>query len=196
MKKVIIALFMLFSNTVVAQQLDDTVPARLKNFIDNLDTVSANFTQVKILPESTKQFKSSGHVKFVKGSGFTWHQKKPSEMVFTSTLTSYCVNDESRELDELPYFNQIQSMIDKMLNGDMSDFLFAFNADYTDDKNANGWHIVATPRLSSLADFIQDLTIYGTTKNLNKIIITYADGTILMLNFTRSAKDFNYEIAC
>ena len=87
-------------------------------------------------------------------------------------------------------------MIDEMLNGDMSDFLFAFNADYIDDKNANGWHIVATPRLSAMADFIQDLTIYGTTKDLNKIIITYADGTILMLNFTRSTKDFNYEIVC
>ena len=196
MKKIIVGLFMLFSTTVFAQPLIDAMPTRLKTFVDNLDTVSANFTQTKILPESTKQFKSSGHVKFVKGTGFTWHQIKPSETIFTSTLTSYCLNGESAELNELPYFNQIQSMIDEMLNGDMSDFLFAFDADYMDDKTANGWHIVATPRLSAMTDFIQDLNIYGTTKDLNKIIITYADGTILMLNFTRSTKDFNFEIIC
>ena len=196
MKKFIVGLFMLFSTAVFAHPLGGTMPARLKTFVDNLGTVSANFTQVKILPESTKQFKSSGRVKFIKGTGFTWHQIKPSETIFTSTLTSYCLNGESAELNELPYFNQIQSMIDEMLNGDMSDFLFAFDADYVDDKNANGWHIVATPRLSAMTDFIQDLTIYGTTKDLTKIIITYADGTILILNFTRSSKDFNYEIVC
>jgi len=196
MKKIIFGLFFLFSTSVFATPLGDTMPTRLKTFVDNLGDVSAEFTQVKILPESTKQFKSSGRVRFIKGTGFTWHQITPSETIFTSTLTSYCLNGEGKGLNELPYFHQIQNMIDEMLNGDMSDFLFAFNADYTDDKNATGWHIFATPRLSAMTDFIQDLTIYGTTKNLNKIIITYADGTILILNFSRSVKDFKYEIVC
>ncbi len=196
MRKFVYSFLILVPIMSFAKPLTDTMPTRLKTFVDNLDDVSANFTQIKILPESTKQFKSSGRVRFVKGTGFTWHQIKPSETIFTSTLASYCLNGDSKELNELPYFHQIQNMIDEMLNGNMSDFLFAFNADYTDDKSANGWHIVATPRLTALADFIQDLTIYGTTQNLNKIIITYADGTIVILNFTRSNKVFNYEIVC
>jgi outer membrane lipoprotein-sorting protein len=194
MKKFLAILTILFSTTCLAQQITNEMPKKLKQFVDNLETVSANFTQIKILPESTKQFKSFGYVKFVKGTGFTWHQTKPSETVFTSTLKTYCVNGEDKQLNELPYFNQIQQMIDSMLNGDISDFLFAFNVDYFDDKN--GWHLVATPRLSALTDFIQNLTVYGTTKNLDKIIITYADGTIIILQFTRSSKDFSDEIVC
>ncbi len=43
---------------------------------------------------------------------------------------------------------------------------------------------------------VQDLTIYGTDKDLNKIIMTYYDGTIVILEFNRSKKDFDDEIIC
>ena len=81
-----------------------------------------------------------------------------------------------------------------MLNGDMSDFLFAFNVDYNEHKDS--WTLVATPRLSVLADMVQNLTMYGTTKDLTKVIMTYYDGTIVILEFNRSKKEIKDEIAC
>ena len=179
---------------VFAYQISDTMPEKLKTFTDNLNTVSATFKQTKILPESTKRFVSNGYVKFAKNVGFTWHQQKPTDEVFTSTLTTYCVNGENKELNELPYFYRVQSMIDNMLNGDLTGFLFAFNVDYSEHKNS--WTMVATPRLSALADMLQNLTVYGTTTDLTKVVMTYYDGTIVILEFTRTQKEINDEIAC
>ena len=194
MKKLILILCCMFSLNAFAYPVTDEMPEKLKTFTDNLESVSATFKQTKILPESTKRFISTGYVKFVKNVGFTWHQQKPSNDVFTSTLTEYCVNGETKELTDLPYFYRIQSMIDKMLNGDMSDFLFAFNVDYTEYKNS--WTLVATPRLVVVADTIQNLTMYGSTKDLTKVVMTYYDGTIVILEFNRSKKDFTDEIVC
>ncbi|MBR0212699.1 MAG: outer membrane lipoprotein carrier protein LolA [Alphaproteobacteria bacterium] len=194
MKKIIFVLCCVFSLNAFAYPVTGEMPEKLKTFTDNLESVSATFKQTKILPESTKRFISNGYVKFVKNVGFAWHQQKPSDEIFTSTLTEYCVNGEAKELTELPYFYRVQSMIDKMLNGDMSEFLFAFDVDYSEHKNS--WTLVASPRLVILADMIQNLTMYGNTKDLNKVIITYYDGTIVILEFNRSKKDFTDEIVC
>ncbi len=172
----------------------DSMPTKIKTFTDNLETVSATFNQTKILPESTKRFISTGYVKFVKNTGFTWHITKPSNTVFTSTLSTYCVNGESAELSKLPYFYQIQNMIDKMLNGDMNDFLYAFNVDYVE--KSDNWTMFATPRLTNIADLIQDLTIYGSETDLDKIIMTYSDGTIVILEFKKMKTELSDEIAC
>ena len=192
--KVIFVLLGILSTNAFAYPMTDEMPEKLKTFADNLTSVSATFKQTKILPESTKRFISTGYVKFVKNVGFTWHQQKPSDDVFTSTLTNYCVNGENKELRDLPYFYRVKSMIDKMLNGDMSDFLFAFNVDYSEHKNT--WTMVATPRLTVMADMIQNLTMYGSSKDLTKMIMTYYDGTIVILEFNRSKKDFDDEIVC
>ena len=85
-------------------------------------------------------------------------------------------------------------MIDKMLDGNMSDFLFAFNVDYNEHKDS--WTLVATPRLTAVADMIQDITIYGTTTDLTKTIMTYNDGTIVILEFNRLNKELDDEIIC
>ena len=192
--KTILVLLGVFSTNAFAYPITGEMPERLKTFADNLTSVSATFKQIKILPESTKQFISNGYVKFVKNVGFTWHQQKPSDEVFTSTMATYCVNGETKQLSDLPYFYRIQSMIDKMLNGDMSDFLFVFNVDYSEHKNT--WTLVATPRLTVMADMIQNLTMYGSTQDLTKAIITYYDGTIVILEFNRSKEDFDDEIIC
>lgn len=194
MKNKIIALLILMITNVCFAAPVDSMPEKMKTFTDNLGTVSATFKQTKILPESTKRFISNGYVKFVKNNGFTWHQEKPSQTTFTSTLSTYCVNGESMELSKLPYFYQIQNMIDKMLNGDMNDFLYAFNVDYVE--KSDNWTMFATPRLTNIADLIQDLTIYGSETDLDKIIMTYSDGTIVILEFTKMKTELNDEIAC
>lgn len=194
MKKILFILCCIFSINAFAYPVTNEMPEKLKTFTDNLNSVSASFQQTKILPESTKRFISTGYVKFVKNVGFIWHQQKPSTEIFISTTTEYCVNGATKKLDELPHFYRVQSMIDKMLDGDMSDFLFAFNVDYTEHKNT--WTLVATPRLTVVADMIQNLTIYGNQKDLTKIVMTYYDGTIVILEFNRLVKEIKDEIAC
>lgn len=192
--KILIFLLCVLSFDAFSYPITDKMPDKLKTFTENLESVSANFKQTKILPESTKRFVSNGYIKFVKNVGFTWHQQKPTVEIFTSTLTKYCVNGDSKELTDLPYFYRVQSMIDKMLNGDMTDFLFAFNVDYTEHKDT--WTIIATPRLTNIAEMIQNITMYGNTKDLTKIIMTYYDGTVVILEFNRLKKDIDDEIDC
>ena len=71
---------------------------------------------------------------------------------------------------------------------------FLSNVDYTEHKNT--WTLVATPRLTVVADMIQNLTIYGKQKDLTKIVMTYYDGTIVILEFNRLVKEIKDEIAC
>lgn len=172
------------------------MPNTLKTFTDNLGTVYASYTQSKTLPESTKTFRANGNVKFVKDVGFKWMQINPNSFEFTSTLDSYCTNGDSKALSELPYFSQIQSMINDMLNGDMESFLTVFNADYTESKKTKDWVLVATPKISAIADFLKSMTFRGNTTDLNQIVITYKNGTKITIDFKRLKTDSTDEIKC
>ncbi len=171
------------------------MPAALKTFTDNLGTVSATFTQSKTIPESVKIFRANGVVKFAKGIGFRWVQQKPNYFEFTSTLDSYCVNDEKQALAALPYFSQIQSMIDDVLNGDMTMFLMAFNADYTESKGGR-WTLMATPKISTIAEFLSSMTLAGNTTDLNQMVIMYKNGMTITIDFKRMKTDLPDEIKC
>ena len=105
--KIIFTVLCFVSTNAFAYPITDTMPDKLKTFTDNLQSVSATFKQTKILPESTKRFISNGYVKFVKNVGFIWHQQKPSDEKFVATLTKYCTNGETKELNELPYLYPI-----------------------------------------------------------------------------------------
>jgi len=192
MKKLFL-LFVLLCGTANAKNITE-MPATLKTFTDNLGSVSATFTQSKTIPESVKTFRANGTVKFVKGVGFKWTQINPNSFEFTSTLDSYCVNDEKKALAALPYFSQIQSMINDMLNGDMNMFLMAFNADYTENKTS--WTLMATPKLSAIADFLEAITMAGNTKDLKQMVIMYKNGTTITIDFKRMTTDLPDEIKC
>lgn len=194
MKKLFL-LTVFLCGTANAQNITE-MPTRLKNFTDNLGTVSANFNQSKTMPESVKTFHANGTVKFVKGAGFKWTQIKPNSFEFTSTLDSYCVNDEKKALASLPYFSQIQSMINDMLNGDMTMFLMAFNADYSESKKGTGWTLMATPKVPAIADFLEAITFAGDIKDLHQMVIIYKNGTTVTINFKRMTVDLPDEIKC
>ena len=185
----------IFCTPVFAEQITQ-MPDGIKNFTDNLDTVYASYTQTKTIPESVKTFRAYGTVKFVKGTGFIWKQLGPKEFEFISTLDSYCANNEKQALAALPYFSQIQSMINDMLNGDMSTFLVAFNADYNENQKNKTWTMVATPKLSSIGDFLQSMTFSGNATDLNQMIIKYKNGTKITIDFKRIDAVLDDEIKC
>lgn len=172
------------------------MPATLKTFTDNLDTVYASYTQSKTLPESTKTFRAGGTVKFVKGVGFKWKQLDPKSFDFTSTLDSYCINGDKEALSNLPYFSQIQSMIKDMLDGDMDMFLNAFNADYTESKKGKNWTLLATPKIAAIADFLESITMAGNTTDLKQIVIKYQNGATIVIDFKRIKTGSDDEIKC
>lgn len=195
--KKIIALFVFcacFGYSADAKIITE-MPDRLKTFTNNLDTVSATFVQSKTMAESVKTFKATGHVKFVKGKGFKWVQEKPKQFDFTSTLDSYCINGTQKALNELPYFTQVQAVINDVLNGDITTLSFAFNVDYSEIKKS-GWILEITPKFSGISDFLQAVTISGNATDLNQILIMYKNGTNIVVDFKRMTRELDYEIKC
>ena len=184
---------MLIGGAANAQNITE-MPATLKTFTDNLGTVYASYTQTKTLPESTKTFRATGTVKFVKGVGFKWKQQKPNTFDFTSTLDSYCINGDANALSTLPHFARIQSMIKDVMDGDMGMFQTVFNADYTEIKK--NWVLIATPKLSAVAEFLESMTLSGNTKDLKQIVITYKNGMTITIDFKRMKTDSPDEIKC
>ena len=81
-----------------------------------------------------------------------------------------------------------------MMDGDMGMFLTAFNADYTEIKK--NWVLVATPKISAVAEFLESLTLTGDTKDLKQIVITYKNCMAITIDFKRMKTDSPDEIKC
>ena len=190
MRKYIISLIMIMSGVAHA----GTMPY-FDAFTKNLGTVSASWHQIKILPETTKKFVSDGRVKFEKDVGFIWLQDNPVKQVFVSTTQKYCIDGKAQELNSLPYFYYIRGMINNALNGNIDDLETVFKIDYS-EYGTDNWQMTARPRLTAVADILQDMVIYGTTDNLTKVIITYNDGTIVIITFNYGIAEIQNEIAC
>ena len=168
---------------------------RFEQFTQNIGKVSASFHQIKMVPESTKKFTATGQVKFEKGVGFIWKQNAPTKQVFISTKEKYCVDGVAQDLNSLPYFYYVRRMIDDALNGDITGLQTVFNIDYS-EYGKNQWQMTASPRYDSVAEFLQDMVMYGTTTDLTKIIITYQNGTVVIIQFNRTGTEIKDEIAC
>ena len=194
MKKIFLFVFCLFVGTSYGAQITD-MPERLGHFSKNLESVSASFNQIKLLPESTKRFVATGRVKFTKNQGFIWMQDTPKKQVFVSTKEKYCVDGVAQDLNSLPYFSYVRKIIDDVLNGDISRLQTVFSVEYI-EYGKNSWQLTARPRFDAIADILQDVVMYGTTDDLDKIIITYNNGTVVIINFKRMNTEISDEIAC
>ena len=65
------------------------------------------------------------------------------------------------------------------------------------ENGTNGWQLTATPKISAMADFIQDVVMRGTTRDLNRVIITYQNGTVIIINFKRMIREIpDEQIMC
>ena len=191
MKKLICLLLVLSGSVAYA----NTDMARFETFTKNIDTVSATFNQMKLVPESTKRFVATGRVKFQKDVGFVWIQDNPTKQVFVSTKKKYCIDGVAQDLNSLPYFYYVREIIDDALNGDISGLEKVFNLDYS-EYGKNLWQITATPKYDSVADIMQDVVMYGSTTELTKVIITYQNGTVIIIQFDPMNTEIKDEIAC
>lgn len=193
MRFLILCLFFVFG-VAYAEPIKE-MPERLGQFTESLDVVSASFDQIKMIPESDKKFNATGRVKFKKGDGFIWIQEKPNKQVFVSTTDKYCIDGQSNDLSSLPYFHYIRRVINDTLNGDITKLNSVFDVDYS-EYGKNQWQLTAKSRLSSVSNFLQDFVMYGTTADLTKVIITYQDGTVVIIKFNRLNMEIKDEIVC
>ena len=192
MKKIVLFL-LLISGVAHADDIPDM--QRFDTFTKNLGTVSATFEQMKILPESTKQFVTKGRVKFQNDVGFIWLQDSPTKQTFVSTKTKYCLDGVAQDLNSLPYFYYVREIIDQALNGNIAGLQTVFKIDYS-EYGKDMWQMTARPRLVAVADILQDMVMYGNTTDLTKAIITYNNGTIVIIQFNRAKSEITDEIAC
>lgn len=192
MKKIILLLLLLPFGVYAGELVN---MERFDTFTKNLGTVSASFEQMKILPETTKQFVSTGRVKFQKDVGFVWIQDTPTKQKFVSTKQQYCVDGTAQDLKNLPYFYYVREIIDSALNGDISGLQMVFNIDYS-EYGKTQWQMTVRPRFTAVADILQDVVMYGSTTELTKAIITYNDGTIVIIQFKPQKTEIQDEIVC
>lgn len=191
MKKLIF-FFLLFSfKALSALPLDNTL---FSKFISQLDRKKASFEQIKYIPELEMSFTSTGNIFFHKGVGVSFQQKEPEELTFTATKTTYCVQNEKKDLKELPYFEQIAEWTDAIMSENWDKLEELFNLHYSQTKT--DWYIELTPTEQHIAEFIEKINFTGTPTDLIKIELIYANGTKITMILSSTLKDPTDEINC
>ena len=89
----------------------------------------------------------------------------------------------------------MREIIDQALNGNIAGLQTVFKIDYS-EYGKDMWQMTARPRLVAVADILQDMVMYGNTTDLTKAIITYNNGTIVIIQFNRAKSEITDEIAC
>lgn len=163
-------------------------------FASQVSVENVKFTQTKTIPNIKRNFVSNGFIKFVKNVGFVWVQNLPNSIKFIGTQKQYCVNDEVKDLSDLPYFSQIQMVVDDLLLGNYKSLNSAFNVDYSDD--GENWNLFLTPKNSRISSFIKVVQVSGDVSLLKEIVIDYSNGMEITIDFEVFKEEINDEIQC
>ena len=192
MKKLLTLFFLLLSSPSFATTIDKN--SLLDKFITNLKEKNVKFTQTKTISSINKNFTTTGKIKFIKNVGFIFTQETPTTLTFTSTMDKYCTNGQSNTLNNLPYFSQIKSAIDDLLNNNYKKLNEIFNIDYTE--TTTNWTLFLTPKNSRINEFIKVIQITGNQTDLDEIITTYKNNMEINLKFSNSNGNIKDEIKC
>ena len=173
-------------------------------FASQVSVENVKFTQTKTIPNIKRNFVSNGFIKFVKNVGFVWVQNLPNSIKFIGTQKQYCVNDEVKDLSDLPYFSQIQivekkvflrkTVVDDLLLGNYKSLNSAFNVDYSDD--GENWNLFLTPKNSRISSFIKVVQVSGDVSLLKEIVIDYSNGMEITIDFEVFKEEISDEIQC
>lgn len=163
-------------------------------FASQVSVENVKFTQTKTIPNIKRNFVSNGFIKFVKNVGFVWMQNLPNSIKFIGTQKQYCVNDEVKDLSDLPYFSQIQMVVDDLLLGNYKSLNSAFNVDYSDD--GENWNLFLTPKNSRISSFIKVVQVSGDVSLLKEIVIDYSNGMEITIDFEVFKEEISDEIHC
>ncbi|MBR6412550.1 MAG: outer membrane lipoprotein carrier protein LolA [Alphaproteobacteria bacterium] len=163
-------------------------------FLTHLQKMTLRFDQTKTIPEIEKSFKSSGIFQFEKNKGLIIKQERPTSQVFVSTLERYCTGEKSDSLKNLPHFSDAKSLVDHLLQGDLSDLNKIFEIIYF-EKNKT-WQMDMIPSDKDMKAFIRKIVLKGNINHLKQVIIEYADGTHMQIDYSPVQQDLTHEIKC
>ena len=151
MKLLVFLISIIFIGNLNAKELENSDYKLFKSFIDNLGVVNLDFEQTKKIPNIKKEFKNSGKLKFIKNKGLIWKEEAPNNLSFIATKKCYLIKEGNEiknndNLNNLPHFDDIKNLIDKILNNDLSELKETFNVDYNELIN-NSWNLTLTPKI-------------------------------------------------
>ena len=151
MKFLVFLISIIFIGNLNAKELENSDYKLFKQFIDNLGVVNLDFEQTKKIPNIKKEFKNSGKLKFIKNKGLIWKEEAPNNLSFIATKKCYLIKEGNEiknndKLNNLPHFDDIKNLIDKILNNDLSELKETFNVDYNELIN-NSWNLTLTPKI-------------------------------------------------
>lgn len=200
MKFLIFLISLIFVGNLNAKELESSDYKLFKSFIDNLSVVNLNFEQSKKIPNIKKEFKSSGKLKFIKNKGLIWKEETPNNLSFIATKECYLIKERNKiknndNLNNLPHFDNIKNLIDKILNNDLRELKKTFDVDYN-ELNKNSWNLTLTPKISRIKKYIKTLKILGTTNEILNIEVHYVNKTVINFNFSKAKVFLDDEIKC
>lgn len=181
-----------FSNIVFAEEIANT--SQIYHFSQNLVEVSADFIQSKKMPNIKKEFISKGKVQFKKHNGFLWKQETPTKYTFKSTQNEFCYNNETKDTNSLPYFQEIFDIIEDVLASNFSSLEKIFYVSYSENKQK--WFLTLTPKVEEIEKFLAKIELIGNQKEISKITLKYANGMVIVLEFKENKEDIVNEISC
>ena len=126
MKFLVFLISIIFIGNLNAKELENSDYKLFKSFIDNLGVVNLDFEQTKKIPNIKKEFKNNGKLKFIKNKGLIWKEESPNNLSFIATKKCYLIKEGNEiknndKLNNLPHFDDIKNLIDKILNNDLSE---------------------------------------------------------------------------
>ena len=200
MKFIMFLISLVFVGNLSAKEIENSDYKLFKSFIDSLSVANLNFEQSKKIPNIKKEFKSSGKLKFIKNKGLIWKEETPNNFSFIATKECYLIKEgdeikNNDNLNNLPHFDDIKNLIDKILNNDLSELKEAFNVDYK-ELNKNSWNLILAPKISRIKKYINTLKIQGTTNEILNIEVQYVNKTIINFNFSKAKVFLDDEIKC
>lgn len=192
MKFLFFLVFVFFYNIVYAEEISNT--SQIYQFSQNLVEVSADFVQSKKMPNIKKEFISKGKVQFKKHNGLFWQQDTPTKYTFKSTQNKFCYNNETKDTNSLPYFQEIFGIIEDVLALNFSSLEKIFHVSYSENKQK--WFLTLTPTIDKIEKFLLGIELIGDKKEISKITLKYVSGMVIILEFTENKEGIINEISC
>ncbi len=163
------------------------------NWFKQLNNATFAYQQTKNIPEIDTPLKSTGIFQFVKDKGIFLKKETPSKYTFVASTEAYCISEKREMLKELPYFEEIKSIIDELLIGDLTTLYRLGEISYFESKGK--WSLDMIPTQKDFSQFISKIHLNGD-KIPQRINIEYKNKTKIEIILTPKSQDFSNEIEC
>ena len=161
----------------------------LNSFLSSIDTkpISIEIIQHKYVSILDKTFSTYSLARFEKDKGFIFIHNDDK---FISTKEKYCFNsDPPKLLKDLPYYSDIKSLIDSLMQSDTKALESIFDIKY-------GKYLQLSPKNSRIKKWISKINVSIKNNRLDVIEIKYQNKDKITLQIKPTGKKINDKIDC